>query len=301
MGFLFFHPLNIIHKIIMALQVYVNGQYFDKDKAVVSVFDHGLLYGDGVFEGLRSYKGKVFKLAEHIKRLYESAASIWIDIPMTEEAMCKATNDTLALNKIQDGYIRIVVTRGGGTLGLDPRKCSNPSIVIITDHITMYPDSTYQNGLEMVTAATIRNHPSMLSPRVKSLNYLNNIMAKIEGIQAGCDEALLLNQKGEVAECTGDNIFIVKDGVLITPPLVAGILGGITRATVIDLAKQAGITVKEEPFTRHDVFVADECFLTGSAAEIIPVVKLDSRTIGTGKPGVMTQKLIAQFKAFVNE
>lgn len=283
------------------LQVYVNGKYYDKDKAVVSVFDHGLLYGDGVFEGLRSYKGKVFKLEDHIKRLYESAHAIWIDIPMSQEDMCKATNDTLALNGIQDGYIRIVVTRGGGTLGLDPRKCSNPSIIIITDKITMYPDSTYQNGLEMITAATIRNHPSMLSPRVKSLNYLNNIMAKIEGIQAGCDEALLLNQQGEVAECTGDNIFIIKDGVLITPPLVSGILGGITRATVIDLAKKAGIEVQEASFTRHDIFVADECFLTGSAAEIIPVVCLDKRTIGTGKPGPTTQKLIALFKALVND
>ena len=184
------------------LQVYVNGKFYDKDKAVVSVFDHGLLYGDGVFEGMRSYNGKVFRLEDHIKRLYESARSVWIDIPMTQEEMCKATNDTLALNQIQNGYIRLVVTRGSGTLGLDPRKCSNPSVIIITDSIALYPDELYQNGLEMVTAATIRTSPAMLSPRVKSLNYLNNIMAKIEGIQGGCDEALLLNQNGEVAECT---------------------------------------------------------------------------------------------------
>lgn len=282
------------------LQVYVNGKFYDKDKAVVSVFDHGLLYGDGVFEGMRSYNGKVFRLEDHIKRLYESARSIWIEIPMTQEEMCKATNDTLALNQIQNGYIRLVVTRGSGTLGLDPRKCSNPSIIIITDSIALYPDELYQNGLEMVTAATIRTSPAMLSPRVKSLNYLNNIMAKIEGIQAGCDEALLLNQNGEVAECTGDNIFIVKDGVLITPPLVAGILGGITRQTVIELAKKAGIEVQETAFTRHDIYSADECFLTGSAAELIPVVKLDMRQIGTGKPGDVTWKLIKLFKELVN-
>lgn len=285
----------------MALQVYINGKYYDKDKAVVSVFDHGLLYGDGVFEGLRSYNGKVFKLEEHIKRLFESAHAVWIDLPMTQEEVCKATQDTLDLNGIKDGYIRIVVTRGSGTLGLDPRKCSVPQIIIITDNITMYPESTYQNGLEIVTAATIRNHPAMLSPRVKSLNYLNNIMAKIEGIQAGCDEALLLNQQGEVAECTGDNIFIIKDDVLYTPPLSAGILGGITRHCVIELAKEAGIEVREIPITRHDIFVADEAFLTGSAAELIPVVKIDSRAIGTGKPGPMTQKLIGIFKEYVKK
>lgn len=283
----------------MALQIYINGKYYDKDKAVVSVFDHGLLYGDGVFEGLRSYNGKVFKLQEHIKRLFESAHAVWIEMPLTQEEVCKATQDTLDLNGIKDGYIRIVVTRGSGTLGLDPRKCSCPQLIIITDKITMYPESTYRDGLEIVTAATIRNHPSMLSPRVKSLNYLNNIMAKIEGIQAGCDEALLLNQQGEVAECTGDNIFIVKDGVLYTPPLSAGILGGITRHCVIELAKESGIEVRETPITRHDIFVADEAFLTGSAAELIPVVKIDSRAIGTGKPGPITQKLIARFKEYV--
>ena len=283
----------------MALQIYINGKYYDKDKAVVSVFDHGLLYGDGVFEGLRSYNGKVFKLQEHIKRLFESAHAVWIEMPLTQEEVCKATQDTLDLNGIKDGYIRIVVTRGSGTLGLDPRKCSCPQLIIITDKITMYPESTYRDGLEIVTAATIRNHPSMLSPRVKSLNYLNNIMAKIEGIQTGCDEALLLNQQGEVAECTGDNIFIVKDGVLYTPPLSAGILGGITRHCVIELAKESGIEVRETPITRHDIFVADEAFLTGSAAELIPVVKIDSRAIGTGKPGPITQKLIARFKEYV--
>lgn len=283
----------------MALQIYINGKYYDKDKAVVSVFDHGLLYGDGVFEGLRSYNGKVFKLQEHIKRLFESAHAVWIEMPLTQEEVCKATQETLDLNGIKDGYIRIVVTRGSGTLGLDPRKCSCPQLIIITDKITMYPESTYRDGLEIVTAATIRNHPSMLSPRVKSLNYLNNIMAKIEGIQSGCDEVLLLNQQGEVAECTGDNIFIIKDDVLYTPPLSAGILGGITRHCVIELAKESGIEVRETPITRHDIFVADEAFLTGSAAELIPVVKIDSRAIGTGKPGPITQKLIATFKEYV--
>ena len=283
------------------LQVYVNGKFYDKDKAVVSVFDHGLLYGDGVFEGMRSYNGKVFRLEDHIKRLYESARSVWIDIPMTQEEMCKATNDTLALNQIQNGYIRLVVTRGSGTLGLDPRKCSNPSIIIITDSIALYPDELYQNGLEMVTAATIRTSPAMLSPRVKSLNYLNNILAKIEASRAGSMEALMINDTGYVVECTGDNIFLWRHGRLITPPAWMGALEGITRKTVLELARGMGFPVAEEPVSRFDVYSAEEMFLTGTAAELIPVVNVDARKIGDGKPGPMFKKLLEAFRERTKE
>ncbi len=279
----------------MSLKIYISGKYYDKENAKVSVYDHGFLYGDGVFEGMRSYGGKVFRLQAHLERLWASAKAIWLSIPMSQADMAKAVNDTLATNGIKDGYIRLVVTRGAGALGLDPNKCSDPQIVIIADHIQLYPKEMYENGLEIVTASTIRNHSAALSPRIKSLNYLNNIMAKIEGLQAGCVEALMLNAKGEVAECTGDNIFIVRKGVLMTPPIDAGILEGITRDAVIELAEQMKIPVQQVPFVRHDIFIADECFLTGSAAEVIPVVKLDSRVIGDGKPGPLTKKLIEGF------
>ncbi|MCA9200048.1 MAG: branched-chain-amino-acid transaminase, partial [Planctomycetales bacterium] len=279
----------------MSLKVYINGQLFDKDDAKISVYDHGLLYGDGVFEGMRSYSGKVFRLNEHLDRLWKSARAICLNIPISQDEMAKAVNDTLQINGIKDGYIRLVVTRGSGSLGLDPNRTSNPQVIIITDHISLYPDEFYQNGLEIITASTIRNHPAALSPRIKSLNYLNNIMAKVEGLQANCVEAMMLNHKGEVAECTGDNIFIVTEGRLRTPPLDAGILEGITRQAVIDLAEEAGITVEQMPMTRHDVYIADECFLTGSAAEVIPVVKIDSRVIGDGKPGPVTQQLTKLF------
>jgi branched-chain amino acid aminotransferase len=278
-----------------SLQIFINGALYDKEEAKISVYDHGLLYGDGVFEGIRSYGGKVFKLDEHLDRLWNSAKAIILEIPMTKAEMAKAIHDTLEVNKIKDGYIRVVVTRGAGSLGLDPNRCANPQVIIITDHIALYPAELYERGLEIITASTVRNHPAALSPRIKSLNYLNNILAKIEGVQAGCIEALMLNCKGEVAECTGDNIFIVRQGKLLTPPLDACILEGITRDVVIDLARQVGITVVETPLTRHDVYIADECFLTGSAAEVVPVVKVDSRTIGAGKPGPMTQDLMARF------
>jgi branched-chain amino acid aminotransferase len=281
----------------MALQVYINGKWFDKDDAKISVYDHGLLYGDGVFEGLRSYSGKVFRLHEHLVRLWESAAAICLKIPMTQEELAKAVQDTLKLNNIQDGYIRLVVTRGAGSLGLDPNRTSHPQVIIITDSITLYPEEFYEDGLRIITASTLRNHPAALSPRIKSLNYLNNILAKIEGLQAGSIEALMLNHKGEVAECTGDNIFIVKRNELYTPPRDAGILEGITRQVVIELAEQAGITVHQIALTRHDVYVSDECFLTGSAAEVIPVVAVDDRTIGTGKPGPITKDLLERFHA----
>jgi branched-chain amino acid aminotransferase len=282
-------------------KIYINGKYYDKPDAKISVYDHGLLYGDGVFEGIRIYSGKAFKLQDHVARLFESARSIKLEMPISQDEMCKAINDTIALNKKIDGYIRPIVTRGAGSLGLDPRKCSDPQVIIIVDDITMYPPEMYENGMEIATVSTIRNHPNALNPRIKSLNYLNNILAKIEGIQAGCLESLMLNHKGEIAECSGDNIFLAKNGVLRTPPIDAGILEGITRNTVIELARKAKFTVEEIALTRHDVFVADECFLTGTAAEIIPVTVCDARPIGTGKPGPITKQLREAFFRVVRE
>jgi branched-chain amino acid aminotransferase len=285
----------------VSLKIYLSGELVDKENAKISVYDHGLLYGDGVFEGMRSYGGKVFRLEQHLVRLWNSAKAIWLEIPITKEAMAKAVTDTLLANGIKDGYIRLVVTRGAGTLGLDPNRCSHPQVIVIADKIELYPEDFYRNGMEIVTASTMRNHPGALNPRIKSLNYLNNILAKIEGLKAGCIEALMLNQKGEVAEATGDNIFLVREGVLQTPPLDAGILEGITRDAVIELARGAGIEVREMPLTRHDVYIADECFLTGSAAEVIPVVKIDSRPIGDGKPGAITRDLMARFRKLTRE
>ena len=285
----------------MPLQVYIDGTLYAKEDAKISVYDHGLLYGDGVFEGIRSYSGKVFRLREHLDRLWNSAKAIWLTIPISKEEMAAAIEKTLAANGIQDGYIRVVVTRGCGSLGLDPNHCSHPQVIIITDLISLYPDELYRKGLEIVTVSTMRNHPAALSPRVKSLNYLNNILAKIEGQQAGCVEALMLNHKGEVAECTGDNIFLVRDGRVLTPPNDASILEGVTRQAVIDLAREAGIVVAEVALTKHDVYIADECFLTGSAAEVIPVVKVDSRTIGDGTPGPITRDLRERFHKLTRE
>jgi branched-chain amino acid aminotransferase len=282
-------------------KVYINGKLFDKSDAKISVYDHGLLYGDGVFEGIRVYSGTVFRLREHINRLYDSARSINLEIPMPRDQMIDAVNNTVRANNKRDGYIRLVITRGAGSLGLDPRKTSDPQIIIIVDDISMYPQELYDNGLEIVTASTIRNHPAATNPRVKSLNYLNNIMAKMEGIRAGCLEALMLNHKGEVAECTGDNIFLVKQGMLRTPPIDAGILEGVTRNAVMELARADGVAVQEMNLTRHDVYVADECFLTGTAAEVIPVVKVDGRPIGTGKPGPVTKQLHERFHKLVRQ
>jgi branched-chain amino acid aminotransferase len=283
------------------MKVYISGQFYDKSEAKISVYDHGLLYGDGVFEGIRSYGGKIFRLRQHLQRLYDSAKAIRLEIPMSQEQLAQAIRQTLDLNGLKDAYIRVVVTRGAGSLGLDPRKTSDPQVIIITDHIQLYPPELYENGLEIVTVATIRNHPNAVNPRIKSLNYLNNILAKLEAIQAGCLEALMLNHKGEVAECTGDNIFVVTRGMVRTPPLDAGILEGITRNAVLELAQRAGIPTREEPLTRHDVYTADECFLTGTAAEIIPVVKCDGRVIGSGKPGPITRQLRERFFALVRE
>ena len=285
----------------MSLQIFINGTFYAKEDAKISVYDHGLLYGDGVFEGMRSYSGKVFRLTEHLDRLYESARAIMLAIPMSKQAMADAVNQTLKINNFSDAYIRLVVTRGAGSLGLDPNRTSDPQVIIIADSIALYPQELYENGLKIITASTIRNHPAALSPRIKSLNYLNNIMAKIEGLQAGCSEALMLNHKGEVAECTGDNIFIIKKGELFTPPKEAGILEGITRNAVLDLARSAGIPTHEAPMTRHDIFVADECFLTGSAAEVIPVVEIDSRKIADGKVGPITLRLISDFREMIRK
>jgi branched-chain amino acid aminotransferase len=279
------------------MKVYIDGKYYDEKNAKISVFDHGLLYGDGVFEGIRAYNGRVFKLAEHIERLFYSAKAILLNIPMSPQEISAAVVQTCRRNKIRDGYIRLVVTRGAGTLGLNPNKCKRASVIIIADKIQLYPPELYQRGLEIITVPTIRNLHSALNPAIKSLNYLNNILAKIEALNGGCEEAIMLNSEGFVSECTGDNIFIVKAGQLFTPPLSAGALYGITRATVIGLARESGMAVSEPNLTRYDLFNADECFLTGTGAEIIAVVKIDGRVIGSGKPGAVTGKLIAQYHA----
>ena len=282
----------------MATQVWINGEFYDKPDAKISVYDHGLLYGDGIFEGIRVYGGKVFRHAQHIERLYESAQAIALTIPLTPAEMTKAVEDTVAKNSKVDGYIRLIVTRGAGSLGLDPRKCE-PAVIVIVDDISLYPKELYENGLEIITSSYTRPHSNALSPRVKSLNYLNNILAKIEAIRAGCLEAIMLNQAGEVAECTGDNIFILKHGVLKTPPPEAGILQGITRDFVLELAAKIGIPARECTLTRHDVYTADEVFLTGTAAEVIAVTKVDGRVIGEGKQGPLTRKLRDAFTAAV--
>ena len=284
-----------------SLKVYIDGKFYAKEDAKISVYDHGLLYGDGVFEGIRSYGGKVFRMQAHLDRLWYSAKAILLAIPMTKERNGPAIEETLALNGIQDGYIRVVVTRGSGSLGLDPNHCSDPQVIIITDYISLYPEELYRKGLEIVTVSVARNHPAALSPRIKSLNYLNNILAKIEGQQAGCVEALISNHKGEVAECTGDNIFLVRGGALLTPSMESGILEGITRDAVIEIASAAGIIVREIPLTKHDVYVADECFLTGTAAEVIPVVAVDRRVIGAGVPGPVTCNLRERFHKLARE
>jgi branched-chain amino acid aminotransferase len=282
-------------------QVSINGKLFDKADARISVYDHGLLYGDGVFEGIRIYAGKVFRLREHIDRLYESAKHIYLGIPWSRDQMAEEVLRTVRANAKQEGYIRLVVTRGAGGLGLDPNKTSDPQVIVLVDDISLYPARYYEEGLEVITSSFIRNHPNALNPRIKSLNYLNNILAKIEAVRAGCQEALMLNHVGEVAECTGDNVFVVKHGLVRTPPPNAGILEGITRDAVIELAQAAGIPLEQAALTRHDVYSADECFLTGTAAEVVPVVKVDGRVIGSGKPGPVTRQLRERFHALVRQ
>lgn len=278
------------------LKIFLNDKLVNKEDATVSVYDHGLLYGDGVFEGIRSYNGLVFKLKEHIERLFESAHTLVLKIPMTREELEKAVIQTLQANNLKDAYIRLVVTRGYGDLGLDPRKCPKATLFIIADKIALYPEEFYRNGLAIVTVPTVRNHPEALNPQLKTLNYLNNILAKIEAINAGVQEAILLNSQGYVTECTGENIFLVRGKTLLTPPPYVGILKGITRDVVMRIGRETGLDVREEVFTRHDLYIADEVFLTGTAAEIVPIVKIDNRKIGTGVPGKITHALMKDFK-----
>jgi branched-chain amino acid aminotransferase len=276
------------------MKIYLNGKFVNKEEAKVSVFDHGFLYGDGAFEGIRSYNGVVFRLNEHIDRLYESLHTLMIDPKMSKEQMTKAVVDTLKINKLKNGYIRLIISRGEGDLGLDPRKCfGRPSVIIITDKITLYPAELYQKGMEIITIPTTKNYVNALDAELKSLNYLNNILAKIEAANGGYMEAIMLDANGYVAECTGDNIFIIKDGVLSTP--MFGRLKGITREAILDIAKKFKIKTQEGLISRHQVYNSNECFLTGTAAELIPVVKVDGRVIGTGKPGPITLKLLKAF------
>lgn len=279
------------------MKIYINGKFYEKEDAKISVFDHGLLYGDGVFEGIRSYNRRVFKLREHIERLFESAQSIMLQIPLSREQLIKALIQTLKRNNLDEAYIRLVVTRGEGDLGLDPRKCrGTASIIIIADRIMLYPQKFYREGLKIITVPTVRNLPEALNPQIKSLNYLNNILAKMEATNAGYDEAIMLDALGYVAECTGDNIFVVKSGHLYTPPQCMGTLRGITRDSILEIARKNRIPTHEHVITRHEVYICDECFLTGTAAEVIPVVKVDGRVIGTGRPGKLTLGLMKKFK-----
>ncbi|MFC2062186.1 branched-chain-amino-acid transaminase [Elusimicrobiota bacterium] len=286
----------------MSKIVYLNGEFVDREEAKVSVFDHGLLYGDGVFEGIRAYSGNIFKLKEHLDRLYRSAHAISLKIPVGIDEMKKAVVETVQVNKLQDAYIRLVITRGVGDLGLNPNKCPNPTVFIIADKIKLYPEEFYVKGLNIVTASTRRNIPEALNPRIKSLNYLNNIMAKIEANLLGVPEALMLSRNGYVAECTGDNIFILNSNdIVMTPPTYVGTLTGITRSVIKRLVCEMGLIVKEDPFTLFEVYNAKECFLTGTAAEVIPVVNVDGRPIGDGKPGNVTCQLIDKFRKLTKE
>jgi branched-chain amino acid aminotransferase len=279
------------------MKIYIDGKFYDERDAKISVFDHGLLYGDGIFEGIRAYHGLVFRLKDHIDRLFCSAKSILLKVPLSRAALTEAVLESCRKNKIQDGYIRLVITRGVGTLGLNPKRCKKPSVIIIVGKIQLFPAELYDRGMEIITVPTVRNLHSALNPAIKSLNYLNNILAKIEANNAGCEEAVMLNAEGFVSECTGDNIFILKAGKLMTPPLSAGALYGITRQVVMEMATQSGIPVSEPNLTRYDLFNADECFVTGTGAEIVPVVKIDGREIGTGKPGTVTKQLVTQYRA----
>lgn len=280
----------------MGRVIFMNGRIVPEEEARISVFDHGFLYGDGVFEGIRAYHGRVFRLEEHIDRLFESAHSIMLPIPFDRAGMVDAVVRTVRANDLRDAYIRVVISRGCGDLGLDPRKCTRSQVVIIADKIVLYPGELYEKGLTVITVATRRNIAGALDPKIKSLNYLNNILVKIEANRAGVMEALMLTGDGYVSEGSGDNIFIFRKGTLITPPPYLGILEGITRAAVIDLARREGVPVQETPFTRHDLYVSEECFLTGTAAEVIPVIEVDSRVIGTGRPGPVTRRLTELFR-----
>jgi branched-chain amino acid aminotransferase len=280
----------------MNLKIYIDGSFYDQAEAKISVFDHGLLYGDGVFEGIRFYQGRVFRLEDHMERLYDSARAIALQVPISAGEMIAATLETVRQNNLHDGYIRLIVTRGTGSLGLSPDSCRRASVIIIAASIALYPEELYEKGLTMITCATRRISPAALSPRIKSLNYLNNIMAKVEAQHAGAAEGVMLNDQGYVAECTGDNLFIVKHGRIWTPPLNAGLLNGITRTVVFDLARELNLPIGERELTVYDLYTAEECFLTGTAAEVIPAVELDRRPIGNGRPGPITLRLIAGFR-----
>ncbi len=283
------------------LKIWMGTELVPASEARVSVFDHALLYGDGVFEGIRVYNAKIFKEAEHIKRIFQSAKSIRLDIPMTPKEVAEAMHQTMAANGIDgDGYIRLIVTRGIGSLGISIAHTACPMVIVIADKIALYPPEAYERGLHCIVSSITRNHPNSTSPRVKSLNYLNNVMAKLEARDAGADEAIMLTAQGHVAECTGDNIFLVIDGQIVTPPTCEGILDGITRHLVMELAEKRGFTVLEKSIVRHDLYIADECFATGTAAEVIPITEIEKRVVGDGTPGPITKKLIADFIAYRN-
>ncbi|WP_425450683.1 branched-chain-amino-acid transaminase [Sulfoacidibacillus thermotolerans] len=281
--------------------MYLNGQLVPKSQAVVSVFDHGFLYGDGIFEGIRIYDGVIFRLDEHLVRLYESAKSILLTIPLTFDEMADAIVETVRANHLQSGYIRVVVSRGEGDLGLDPRSCPRANVVVIADTVRLFPQELYDHGLRIVTVPTQRNSPAALNPQIKSLNYLNSVLVKMEAANSGVLEALTVNAQGYVCEGSGDNVFIVKRRKVYTPPIYLGALDGITRRAIMDVCEKLELPLSETPFTRHDVYVADECFLTGTAAEVIPVIEVDGREIGNGKPGPITQQLLKEFRKIVRE
>ena len=280
--------------------IYIDGAFYEKSEAKISVYDHGLLYGDGVFEGIRIYNGRIFKLREHLERLYDSAKAIMLTISIDIEEMTRAVEETVARYEKKDGYIRLVVTRGAGDLGVSPANCKKSSIIIIVDDIQLYPQEFYEKGISIITAPTRRVSPDCFDPRVKSLNYLNNVLAKLEAGLSNSSEAVMLNHQGHVTECTGDNIFIIKSGILKTPDPTEGALDGITRGTILDLARSAGIPCQEKVLTRYDLYTADECFLTGTGAELIPVTTIDGRTIGNGTPGTTTRELVLRFRERVN-
>ena len=282
------------------MKIYMTGKLVEESEAMISVFDHGLLYGDGVFEGIRVYNNRVFLLNEHIDRLFNSAKAIALEIPMSKEELVTAVADTCKANELENGYVRLIVTRGKGSLGLNPYLCKDPEIIIIAAEIQLYPKDFYENGLKIVTVGTVRNHPEAINPRIKSLNYLNNVLAKIEAINAGCMECIMLNHKGEVAEASGDNIFTIKDGKLYTPSIYSGALEGLTRNKVINLAESSGYSVNEVSMQRYDLYTADEVFLTGTAAEIISVVEIDKRAIGSGTPGEITKELASSYSKYAS-
>jgi branched-chain amino acid aminotransferase len=285
----------------MSLKVWIDGAHHDKENARVSVYDHGLLYGDGVFEGIRVYSGRIFQVEAHLRRLFDSARAIRLTIPLTPQQIQAAIQSTVQVNGFTDCYVRLIITRGVGYLGLNPTKCSNPSVIVITDTIELYPPEMYAKGMSAITASVIRTHPNSLSPRIKSLNYLNNILARIEANDAGVPEAIMLNADGNVAECTADNIFIVRDGIVLTPGTADGILEGVTRDVMMKLCGRLKIPCVEKTLQRHDLYIADECFLTGTGAEVIPVTRIDGRTIGSGVPGPITRRLIEAFHQFVRQ